>query len=108
MFNIYFGNLMLQQLKGGVMEVYIITFKQGNYTVAAFCRLENMGFKDIRLSSVPFSIKSECDLCIKTFNYEMLKSILRECRGKYPINNVYSSIKSNGTYLYKVLPLVTE
>lgn len=90
------------------MEIYIITFKQGNYTIAAFSRLENMGLKDIRLSSVPFSIKSECDLCIKTNNYEMLKSILRECRGKYPINNVYSSIKVNGTYVYKLLPITIE
>lgn len=90
------------------MEIYIITFRQGNYTIAAFSRLESLKFKDIKLSSVPFSIKSECDLCIKTNNFETLKEILRECKGKYPINNVYSSIKVNGTYVYKLLPLVIE
>lgn len=87
------------------MELYIITFKHGNYTIAAFSKLESLKLKDIKLSSVPFSIKSECDLCIKTNNMETLKLILRECKGRYPINRVYSSIKANGTYAYKLLPL---
>lgn len=90
------------------MELYIITFRHGNYTVAAFSKLENMGMRNIRLSQVPFSIKSECDLCIKTNNPETLKMIIRECRGSYPINSVYSGIKQNGMYVYKLLPLVFD
>lgn len=90
------------------MELYIITFKHGNYAIAAFSKLESLKLKNIKLTSVPFSIKSECDLCIKTNNIETLKVILRECKGKYPINSVYSSIKVNGTYVYKLLPLTIE
>ena len=90
------------------MELYIITFKHGNYAIAAFSKLESLGLKNIKLTSVPFSIKSECDLCIKTNNIETLKVILRECKGKYQINSVYSSIKVNGAYLYKLLPLTIE
>lgn len=90
------------------MELYIITFKHGNYAVAAFSRLEKLNLKNIRLSSVPFSIKSECDLCIKTNDVETLKIILRECKGKYYINNVYSAFKVNGTYSYKLLPITID
>lgn len=90
------------------MELYIITFKHGNYAIAAFKRLESLNIKNIKLSSVPFSIKSECDICIKTDNIETLKTILRECKGKYHINNVYSAIKVNGVYSYKLLPLSLE
>lgn len=90
------------------MELYIITFRQGNYAIAAFSRLESLNISNIRLASVPFSIKSECDLCIKTNNTETLKLILRECKGKYLINSVYSAIKSNGTFVYKLLPLTIE
>lgn len=88
------------------MELYIITFKNGNYAVAAFSRLEKLNLKNIKLTSVPFSIRSECDLCIKTNDVETLKIILRECRDKYPIGNVYSAIKVNGSYVYKLLPMV--
>ena len=88
------------------MELYIITFKHGNYAVAAFSRLEKLNIKNIRLVSVPFSIRSECDLCIKTNDVETLKIILRECKGKYYIDNVYSSIKMNGLNSYKLLPIV--
>lgn len=87
------------------MELYIITFTNRNYAIAAFSKLENMRIKNIKLTSVPFSIKSECDICIKTNDRESLKAILRECKGKYPINNVYSSVKVNGANMYKVLPL---
>lgn len=90
------------------MENYIITFKYGNYTIAAFSKLERLNLKNMKLSPVPFSIKSECNLCIKTNNIETLKIILRECEGKYPINSVYSSIFVNGAYSYKLLPLVIE
>lgn len=87
------------------MELYIITFKHGNYTIAAFSRLENLKLNNIRLASVPFSIKSECDLCIKTNGIETLKTIIRECKGRFPIDNVYSAIKVNGVYVYKLLPM---
>jgi len=88
------------------MELYIITFRHGNYAIAAFSKLESLKLKNIKLASVPFSIKSECDLCIKTNDIETLKTILRECKVKYPINNVYSAIRVNGTYVYKLLPIV--
>ncbi|MDD4779281.1 MAG: DUF3343 domain-containing protein [Tissierellia bacterium] len=90
------------------MELYIITFKHGDYAIAAFRRLESLNIINIKLSSVPFSIKSECDLCIKTSDVETLKTILRECKGKYHINNVYSAFKVNGIYSYKLLPLSVE
>jgi len=85
------------------MELYIITFKHGNYAVAAFNKLSGYGLKNIRLTQTPFSIKSECDLCIKAFSKEALNIILRECKGKYPIDNVYTSIYNNGSYVYKLL-----
>ncbi len=85
------------------MEIYIITFKHGNYAVAAYNKLAGYGLKNIRLMQTPFSIKSECDLCIKTFNKETLDIILRECKGKYPVNNVYDAININGSYVYKLL-----
>ncbi|MFA9423612.1 MAG: DUF3343 domain-containing protein [Sedimentibacter sp.] len=84
------------------MEIYIITFKHGNYAVAAYNKLSGYGLKNIRLMQTPFSIISECDLCIKAFSREALEIILRECQGKYPVNNVYSVINNNGSYLYKL------
>lgn len=87
------------------MEQYIITFKHGNYAVAAHSRLEGYGYKNINLTQVPFSIKSECDLCLTTNDLETLKAILRECRGKYHINNVYSGIRQSGSLVYKLLPI---
>lgn len=90
------------------MEIYIVTFKHGNYAVAAFRRLESLNIQNIRLASVPFSIRSECDLCIKTSDIETLKTILRECKKNYCINNVYSGFRVNGVYNYKLLPLVID
>lgn len=90
------------------MELYIITFKHGNYTIAAFSRLENLKLRSVKISSVPFSIKSECDLCIKTNDIESLKTIIRECKGRFPIDNIYSAIKVNGSYVYKLLPMTIE
>jgi len=85
------------------METYIITFKHGNYAVAAFNKLNGYGLNNIRLTQTPFSIKSECDLCIKALSRESMNVILRECKGKYPIDNVYSVINNNGSYVYKLL-----
>ncbi len=90
------------------MELYIITFKHGNYTIAAFSRLEYLKIKNIKLSPVPFTIKSECDTCIKTNDLETLKTIIRECRSRFPIDNIYSAIKVNGTYVYKLLPMSVD
>lgn len=85
------------------MELYIITFKHGNYAVAAYNKLQGYGLRNIRLMQTPFSIKSECDLCIKAFGKEALNMVLNEC-GKYSVDNVYSAINKNGTYVYKLLP----
>lgn len=90
------------------MELYIITFKHGNYTIAAYSNLEKYKLTNIKLSQTPFSIKSECDLCLKTKDLETLKLIIRECRGKFPIDNVYSTIKQNGLLVYKLLPLTFD
>lgn len=90
------------------MELYIVTFKHGNYAVAAYSRLESIKVPNVRLASVPFSIRSECDLCIKTNNTDSLRSVIRECKGKYPIDNIYSAIRQNGTFIYKVLPMIID
>lgn len=90
------------------MEIYIVTFRHRDYAVAAFSKLEGYGVRNIRLASVPFSIKSECDLCIKVTDTEALKTVLRECKGKNIINNIYSGIRVDGTFVYKLLPLVIE
>lgn len=71
------------------MEVFVITFLHGNYAVAAFNRLQGYGVKNIHLIQTPFSIKNECDLCIKTNDRRTLDIILNECRG---VSNVYSQI----------------
>lgn len=86
------------------MEHYVVTFKYGNYTMAAYSRLTSMNIKDINLISVPFSIKTECNLCIITSSYNTLINILRECENKYPVDHVYISVKVNGSYVYKMLP----
>lgn len=85
------------------MELYIVTFKHGNYAVAAYNKLYGYGLKDIRLTQTPFSIKNECDLCIKAFSKESMNVILRESKGKYHVANVYSAINNNGSYVYKLL-----
>lgn len=89
------------------MDIYIVTFKHGNYAVAAFSKLQSLNINNIKLSQVPFSIKSECDLCLKVYDTETLKFLLRECRGKFPVDNVYSAIRQNGNgmYIYKLLPI---
>ena len=86
------------------MEFYIITFLHGNYAVAAFNRLQGYGVKGIQLMQTPFSIKNECDICIKTNNQKTLDTVLNECRGKFPVSNVYGRINKNGSYVYKLLP----
>jgi len=83
------------------MEVFVITFLHGNYAVAAFNRLQGYGVKNIHLIQTPFSIKNECDLCIKTNDRRTLDIILNECRG---VSNVYSQINKNGCCVYKLLP----
>lgn len=82
---------------------YIITFQHGNYAVAAFNRLQGFGLKNIKLAQTPFSIKNECDLCIKANDWKTLNIVLNDCRGKFPINNVYSGAFQNGYYVYKLL-----
>lgn len=86
------------------MELYIITFKHGNYAVAAYNKLSGYGIRNIRLMQTPFSIKSECDLCIKAFGKEALNTVLNECSGRNSVDNVYSAVNKNGTYVYKLLP----
>lgn len=86
------------------MEVYIITFLHGNYAVAAYNKLQGYGVKNIHLMQTPFSIKNECDLCIRTNDRRTLDMVLNECRGKYPVSNVYSQINKNGSCVYKLLP----
>ncbi|HHZ03173.1 MAG TPA: DUF3343 domain-containing protein [Tissierellia bacterium] len=86
------------------MEVYIVTFKHGNYAIAAFNKLQGYGVKNIRLTQTPFSIKNECDLCIKVFNRDTLDIVLKECKGRFPVSNVYFGTYRNGTYVYKLLP----
>lgn len=86
------------------MELYIITFKHGNYAVAAFNKLQGYGVRNMRLSQTPFSIKSECDLCIKAYGKNTLNVVLNECERKYPVSNVYLEANENGGTVYKLLP----
>lgn len=83
---------------------YIITFQHGNYALAAFSRLQGYGVKNIRLMQTPFSIKNECDLCIKVSDQKTLDIVLNECMDKFPVSNVYIGVNRNGSYLYKLLP----
>ncbi len=83
---------------------YIITFQHGNYALAAFSRLQGYGVKNIRLMQTPFSIKNECDLCIKVSDQKTLDIVLNECMDKFPVSNVYIGMNRNGSYLYKLLP----
>lgn len=95
--------LLIKYIKEEFMEVYIITFTNGNYAVAAFNKLQGYGL-NIKLTQTPFSIRNECDLCIKAFNVDELNIILKECKGRFPISNVYSGMNHKGSYVYKLLP----
>ncbi len=82
------------------MEHYIITFRYGNYTMAAYSRLQSLRIKNIKLASVPFAIKTECDLCIVAYDYGTLLDVL-DSSYQYPIDNVYEVSRVNGTYSYR-------
>ncbi len=84
------------------MELYIITFKHGNYAVAVFNKLQGYGVRNIHLSQTPFSIKSACDICIKAFGRDAYNIVMKECK-KVPVDNVYMEIKQDGKTLYKLL-----
>lgn len=84
------------------MELYIITFKHGNYAVAVFNKLQGFGVRNIHLAQTPFSIKSECDLCIKAYGKDAYNIVIKECR-KVPVDNVYLEFKQDGKTLYKIL-----
>jgi len=85
------------------MEVYIITFKHGSYAVAAFNKLQGYGVRNMRVSQTPFSIKGECDLCIRAIGQDTLNIILNECEGKYPVSNIYLEASQDGRTVYKLL-----
>lgn len=85
------------------METYIVTFQHGNFAVAAFTKLQGYGVKNIKLMQTPFSIKNECDLCIKVNDNKTLNIVIDECKGKFPISNVYCGMTRNGSYVYKLL-----
>jgi hypothetical protein len=85
------------------MEVYIITFKHGSYAVAAFNKLQGYGVRNMRVSQTPFSIKGECDLCIRAIGQNTLNIILNECEGKYPVSNIYLEASQDGRTVYKLL-----
>lgn len=85
------------------METYIITFKHGNYAVATYNKLIGYGIKNIRLSQTPFSIRSECDMCIKAFGKDALNAVLSEGSLRNSIDNAYSAVNINGSYIYKLI-----
>ncbi len=85
------------------MEVYIITFKHGSYAVAAFNKLQGYGVRNMRVSQTPFSIKGECDLCIRAKGQYTLSIILDECEGRYPVSNIYLEVDQSGSTVYKLL-----
>ncbi|WP_312811416.1 hypothetical protein [Sedimentibacter sp.] len=85
------------------MELYIITFKHGNYAVAVFNKLQGYGVRNIYLTQTPFSIKSECDLCIKAYGENTYNIVMKECM-KVPVDNVFMEIKKDGKTMYKMLP----
>lgn len=85
------------------MEVYIITFKHGSYAIAAFNKLQGYGVRNMRVSQTPFSIKGECDLSIRANGQNTLNIILNECKGKYPVSNVYLEVDQEGMTVYKLL-----
>lgn len=85
------------------MEQYIVTFVHGNYAIAAFSTLQGFGLKNIKLIQTPFSIKNECDICIRVNGAYTLDTIINECRAKYPISNIYYCSERNGSLIYKQL-----
>ncbi len=85
------------------MELYIITYKHGNYAIAAFNKLQGYGVRNMRISQTPFSIKGECDLCIKAYGQNTLDIVLNDDKGKYTVNNVYLEETQDGKTVYKLL-----
>lgn len=86
------------------MEHYIITFRFGNYTMAAYSRLQNLNIRNIKLASVPFAIKAECDLCIIAYDYDTLISVVEESY-QYPIDSIYEASRVNGSYVYRLMQI---
>lgn len=86
------------------MEHYVITFRFGNYTMAAYSRLQSLNIRNIKLASVPFAIKTECDLCIIVYDYNTLITVLNESF-RYPIDNVYEVTKVDGSYSYRLMQI---
>lgn len=84
------------------MEHYVITYKYGNFTIAAYSRLESMNIKNIRLAPVPFAIKTECNLCIVVSDYNTLLTVINESTN-YPIDKVYMAVKMSGNIVYRQL-----
>lgn len=82
------------------MEHYIITFRYGNYTMAAYSRLQNLGFRNIKLASVPFAIKAECDLCIIVYDYNTLLDVV-DSAYQYSLHNIYEVTRENGANSYR-------
>lgn len=86
------------------MELYIVTYKNASYAVAAYNKLLGYGVRNVRMSQTPFAIKGECDLCIKAYGENALDIVLNESRGKYPVNNVYLETNMDGKTVYKLIP----
>lgn len=86
------------------MDYYVVTFKLGNYTMAAYSSLQNMKIRNIKLAPVPFSLKTECDLCIMVFDYNTLLKVVSEI-SSFPIDGVYGAERNNGIYSYTKLQL---
>ncbi|QSX06429.1 DUF3343 domain-containing protein [Sedimentibacter sp. zth1] len=84
------------------MEHYVITYKYGNFTMAAYSRLQSLNINNIKLAPVPFAIKTECDLCIIVNDYNTLLIVLNEST-KYPVDNVYMATKMTGNLVYRLL-----
>ena len=85
------------------MELYIMTFKHGSYAVAAYNKLQGYGVRNIKASQTPFSLKGECDMCLKAYGQETLDIVLNECKGRYPVSNVYQEVNENGRTYYRLL-----
>lgn len=86
------------------MEHYVITFRFGNYTMAAYSRLQSLNIRNIKLASVPFAIKTECDLCIIVYDYNTLITVINESV-QYPIDNVYEVTRANGSFEYRLMQI---
>lgn len=86
------------------MELYIITFKHGSYAIAAYNKLQGYGVRNMKISQTPFSIKGECDMCIKAYGKPTLDIVLNECKNKYPVSNIYQEANQDGKTVYKLQP----